>query len=397
MALQSAGGFATFNITDGAQIRDISPLLADAIYYDLHLLGNMNVDFGTPATDIQHWWNEDLLNADQALLFGTNTASITTSETNLIVNTATAAADLALFHVGDLLTTKGTGSQEVMQITAISTPSLTVSRAFASTANSGAATSYGASTTFSAIRGEQEGSDIGSDKSLSPTVLSNYTQILAGAFDVKVTGSQLARQMATAQMQDYVARQLSNRAIELKIGLSRALLYSRKSGPGSGTAYRYMGGLQDWIANGNGTLLGVQDTVSAAFSYSYVNTQNKSIVDKGVFPDTLVIGTDLVGSVTGYDSTNRRLLESDRVAGYTINQVVLNQGNTVNVVVDSRVRTGDAFLLSSERIRLIPLQGRGMFVIAAVDFTDAKKRRVLAEWTSEVRNPQAHGYFANKT
>ena len=34
------------------------------------------------------------------------------------------------------------------------------------------------------------------------------------------------------------------------------------------------------------------------------------------------------------------------------------------------------------------MNGRGMFVISAVDFTDAKKRRVLAEWTMEVRNPE---------
>ena len=59
----------------------------------------------------------------------------------------------------------------------------------------------------------------------------------------------------------------------------------------------------------------------------------------------------------------------------------------VNIVVDSRVNVGDAFLFANERFKMIPLQGRGMFVIAAVDFTDAKKRRVLGEWTNEVRNP----------
>jgi hypothetical protein len=36
-------------------------------------------------------------------------------------------------------------------------------------------------------------------------------------------------------------------------------------------------------------------------------------------------------------------------------------------------------------------------VIAAVDFTDAKKRRVLAEWTLEVRNPEAQAFISNKT
>lgn len=80
------------------------------------------------------------------------------------------------------------------------------------------------------------------------------------------------------------------------------------------------------------------------------------------------------------------------------NAILLNQGNSVRVVVDPRVKTGDAFLLSSERFHALPMNGRGMFVIAAVDFTDAKKRRVLAEWTCELRNAdKAHGYISNKT
>src|SRR6185312_331321 len=106
------------------------------------------------------------------------------------------------------------------------------------------------------------------------------------------------------------------RAIEMKIGLSRAALYSERVGPGTASQYRYMGGLRYW--NGQA---GFRDTASGSFSYSYLNTQNKSIVDLGVFPDTLLIGTDLVGSVTGYDSTNRRLVESDRTVGYTVQQV----------------------------------------------------------------------------
>jgi len=198
-------------------------------------------------------------------------------------------------------------------------------------------------------------------------------------------------------MQDFLARQLSNRAIELKIGLSRAALYSEKSSSaGSGTVYRSMAGIRSWNTAGSG----VTNSTSTAFAYSGSNslaTVNKSVVDKGVFPDLLVIGTDLVGSVTGFDSSNRRLLESDRVAGYTLQEVLLQQGNSVRVVVDARVSTGDAFLLSSERIKMLPMNGRGMFVISAIDFTDAKKRRVLAEWTCEVRNPEATCYISAKT
>lgn len=386
MALQSAGAFATFNITDGAQIRDISPILADAIYYDLHLLGNINVDFANPATDTTHYWNEDSLNT---LTFTMSAAATGAGSTSL---TGTSGQGKNA-HIGDLLVPVATATQpavEVLQVTAIATDVLTVSPSYGSST----AQSYVASSVFNVIPAEQEGSNINTDFSLSPTVRSNFTQIFAGHYDVEITGSQLARQMATVQMQDFVARQLSNRAIEMKIGMTGAFLYSELSGTaGSSTAYRTLKGIRPWIRDNSG----VTSSTGAAFSYTQINAMNKSIVDKGVFPDTLVIPTGLVGSVTGYDSGNRRFAESDRVPGYTVQQVQLNQGNVVNVVVDPRVNVGDAFLLSSERLKVVPLQGRGMFVIAAVDFTDAKKRRVLGEWTLELRNPNAHAWYSNQT
>lgn len=383
MALQAANAFATYGVTDGAQVRDISDVLADALYYDLHFLGAVDVDFGSPVMDIVHYWNEDALNAD--------TVTVTASHASTDTSIALTSGQGVRAHVGDLLyQTDVANTTEVMQITAISTDTLTVTRAY----NSTTAASFAATAQFALIRAESEGSDIGADKSLSPAVLTNYTQIFS-AEDLKVTGSQLARRMATTQMQDFIARQLSNRAIETKINLTRAFLYSEKSASaGSDTVYRTMAGIRSQI----NAATGITDSTSAALSYSNLNSTNKSVVNNGVFPDLLVIGTDLVGSVAGIDSSNRRLLESDRVAGYVVQEILLNQGNSVRVVVDPRVKTGDAFLLSSERFHALPMNGRGMFVIAAVDFTDAKKRRVLAEWTCELRNAgKAHAYISNKT
>lgn len=385
MALQAANAFATYGVTDGAQVRDISDVLADALYYDLHFLGAVDVDFGSPVMDIVHYWNEDLLASDQVTL----SASIASGATSVSVTTGQGVRA----HVGDLMVpTNVAGSAEVLQITAISTDTLTVTRQYNSTGAS--TTSYASTTQFALIRAESEGSDIGADKSQTPAVKTNYTQIFS-AEDIKVTGSQLARRMATVQMQDFIARQLSNRAIETKINLTRALLYAEKSSSsGSDTVYRTMAGIRGQINAASG----ITDSSASALSYAILNSNNKTIVNNGVFPDLLVIGTDLVGSVASIDSSNRRLLESDRQAGYVVQEVLLNQGNSVRVVVDPRVNTGDAFLLSSERFHALPMNGRGMFVIAAVDFTDAKKRRVLAEWTCELRNAdKAHAYLSAKT
>ena len=204
----------------------------------------------------------------------------------------------------------------------------------------------------------------------------------------------MPRKMATTESQDFLARQLAARAIELKIGMTRAFLYSEKSSStGSDTVYRSMAGLRNWARDNSG----VVDSSSSAANYANLNSNNKSVVDKGVFPDTLLIGTDLVGSIAGIDSSNRRLRESDTQAGYVVQEVLLNQGNMVQVTVDSRVKAGDYFLFQNSKVRFRPMNGRGMFVIAGADWVDGKKRRILAEWTGEVRNPEAVCYAYNKT
>jgi hypothetical protein len=377
MALQSTNFYASFDVPDGAQIRDISPLLAEALYMDLNLLGAIPV--GDSVDDTTHRWNEDALNTD------TITASGSVASNGTTVTAATGQG--ARVHVGDLLYATKSGSTEVLQVTAVSTDSITVTRAY----NSTTAASIADTDTLAIIRAEQEGSDIGVDRSVSPTVRLNYTHILS-AFDLLVTGSQLARKMATNALQDWVAHQLANRAIEMKINLTRALLYSEpSSAAGSDTAYRTMAGLRNWLRT-NGV-----NVASAAFSLAVLNTQNTTLVKKGVYPDTLLVGPDLVSSIAAFDASNRRLVESDRQVGYMVQEIQLNQGNSVRIVVDGRVNAGEAYLFVKDSFVPKPLDGRGMFTIQAVDFTDGKKRRVLGEWTNEFRHPEAGTYFIGQS
>jgi hypothetical protein len=381
MALATADLFASFDITDGSQIRDISPLLAEALYLDLNALGNVNVDFSDPVEDIIYYWNEDALNPDTV----TMSASALSTATSLGLTVGHGAR----VHTGDLLSDTRINSTEILQVTAGASDTPTVVRAY----NSTTAATIASNAVLAVIRAEQEGSDIGSDKSLAPVVRSNYTQIFAGAFDLKITGSQLARKMATDALRDQVAHQLANRLIEFKLNLTRGLFYSEKAGPGSDTQYRSFGGVRYWNRVGSG----ISNSSSEAVAMAVLNLHNKSAVDKGVYVDTMYIGTDLVNSVNAIDATNRRMLESENEVGYRVTQLQLGQGNWVTVVVDGRIQTGDAFLVKKDNIRLRPMIGRGMFTIAAVDFADAKKRRVLGEWGCEVRNPEATIALFNKT
>ena len=381
MALSASAPFASFDVTDGAQKRDISPILEDAIYYDLNLLSAVGVSLGNPVFDNRHYWNEEVIDVGTFTVNGSLSSTATSWTLDSGHN----------LTIGDLVYDTAISSTETIQVTATGATTATMVHVHKGTV----ALTVADNAVFGIIRGEQEGSDIGVDSSQNPTVRSNYTQIL-NATDLLVSGTQIARKMATTELNDFVARQLAARALELRISWTRAFLYAEQntSNPaGNDTTYRYMDGLRAWARDTSG----VVDTTSEATGYADLNANNKSVVDKGVFPNILAIGTDLVGSISGIDSSVRRLRESDTTVGYVVQDILLSQGNMVQVVVDARVKTGDYFLWDAGKTELRPLDGRGMFVIAARDFADAQKRRILSEMTLECRNPEAVAYAISKT
>lgn len=382
MALASVSAFASYDQSSQVNKLDISPFLSEALIYDFHLLGHIGMPMDNPVTDITYYWLEDALNSDTLTL----TISLGTSDTSI---TYTASS---VPHVGDLVTVDGVtnNNKEIMQITAVnSTTNSTVSRGYAATT----AASIASSGTVVLMRTEQEFSDIGSDFTQNPTVRTNYTSIIPG-LDLQISGSQLARNMAAAAMQDQVAHQLANRLKEWKRTMTRSVLYSPAKGPGSDSTYRSFGGVADWVTNGSGQTY----TTAGTFSLSRLNSENDTIVALGTEgPDTLVIGTGLVSSVNAIDSTNRQLLESDKQVGYMVTRVLLGQGNAVDVVVDARCRQGHAFLIRKDQVRLRPLQGRALFTLAGSDWVDGVKRRILGEWGCEVRQPSTIAWFTNQS
>jgi uncharacterized protein DUF5309 len=381
MALASASPFASFDINANTQILDISEVLSEALLLDFNLMARgLDVAMSDPVEDTTFYWNEEALNPDQVTV---SSASQTSTSTSIALTTGHGTR----VHIGDLLRDLRSGSTETMEVTDISGDSLTVTRTY----NSTVAASIASAATLVVEPAFQEGSDIGADKSVKPIARSNFTQIVF-AGDLLITRSQLSRTMATIAMD--VDRQLANRAKELKRYWTSIAIYGEKAGSsGSDSVYRTTLGLRGWIRDNSGVL----EANAAALSLTNLNTVNKSIVDKGEYVNTLLIGTDLVNSVNAIDASNRRLVESDREVGYFVERVLLGQGNEVEVVIDGRVMTGDAFLYPKSKFRWRPLKGGAMFIIAATDFVDGVKRRIGSEAGIEVRQPEAMGYLSLKT
>lgn len=381
MALQTADAYASFDVTAGAYLQDISPALADAIYYDLNFLEAIPLGWDSPVDNTVYIWNEDALNANTVV----SSASITSAGVTLSVTAVTGRVAIGALLIPQVA---GSSSTEVLQVTAISTLDLTVTRAYGGTT----AASYATAVTFNVIDAMQEASGIGSDTSITPTVRQNNTHIF-GARDLVVSGTQLARKMATTELEDFVGHQLANRTIEMKIKLITGILYSEGSSSdvGSDSVYRTMKGVRNWFRAS-----GLTEATGETMTLTVLNRENKRAVDLGVFPDTLVVPTGMVASLAAIEASNRRLYESDTAVGYKVTEIDLDQGNSVRIVIDSRMNIEEAFMFERARVMPKPMAGRGMFTIAATDFTDARKRRVLAEWTLQVNNPEVGLFMSNK-
>jgi hypothetical protein len=380
MALAAASPFASFDITDKSQIYDISPVLAAAVYLDLNFLSRgITTAFDDPVEDTVYYWNQEALNARTATVNG----SLTSAATTLVVTDGQETR----FAVGELVIPNFSGSTEVMQVTAVAgTGSLTVTRAYGSST----AQSIASATTVGLASARQEGSDIGSDGSVPPTVFSNSTEIFF-AKDLQISRSQRNRRMATIAMD--VERQLANRGIELKFDLTRAGIYGEIAGTaaGSDSVYRTMKGMRAHFRQ-----YGLSNSTAEALGTS-LNAYNTTAVNTGKYPDRLLIGTDLVTSIASIDSTLRRLVETDTGVGYQVQVVQLQQGNKVEVIIDGRVNKGDAFLYAADQVSMHPFVGSGMFVIAATDFVDGVKRRLGAEWGLKVQHPECGTWLSAKT
>lgn len=377
MALQSVSQFATFDYaTTGFLQLDISPNLEEALLFDMNLMGALQrrgcIEMDNPLGDIVYYWGEANLNTDTVTASGSVTSSGTT------INVATGQG--ARVHTGDFLYDTASGKVETIQVTAISSDALTVARGI----NSSTQTSIADGATLAIIRAEQEFSDIGTDASTKPTARTGYTQIFSGKYDLQISGSQIARRtIAFTELQNQVARQLAWRMVEFKVGMTRAIAYAPLLGPGSDSVYRAMGSLRYWAANGSGTI----DTAVGTLNGTPLNLNNSTLVGLGGSPDMLACHHALSTSLATIDSSNRRMIESETRVGYFVQEVTLDLGNTVEIVLDNRLVTGDAFMFQADKIHVRPYSDRAMFVIAATDFTDGVKRRVLGEWGLEVHNP----------
>lgn len=369
----------SFNITDKTQEYDISSVLLAALMNDTGILGLLPV--GAPTMDTTHYWNEIALNADQLTVDGTGYASTTA--------TTIGFASTAGIRVGDVLISLNAGDtaiapERVLVLTVATSTQLTVTRGYGGT--SASTFTFAASKVIDVMsKPLNEGSDIQNDSTTLPTVGQNYTQIFERS--ILISRNQMKRPMAA--IADMLVQSIHNRTMEIKRELEKAVTFGvapAANQAGNATTPRTMNGL---VASITQTSSQATTTLTYAILSGYV----KALVDAGAADDisrlAYVTPTKMRQTISTFDSGNRRLVESDRRQGYFVEQVVTDLGVVVDLATSNYLGVTTPYhslLVDCGRASLHSFQDDSFKIMAAQDWVDGVKRRILGEWTLELRN-----------
>ena len=363
-------------------VEDVSDIIGIVSPWETPLLAHLG-DAKRAAASTVHEWVED------TLLPNTDTLNQSTFTPDAQNATSLTVTNGSRFQVGDLV--RPDGSNEVMQVTAITTNVLTVVRG------------YGGTTKATLANGRKfyilgnpalEGADATSARFTSRARRQNYTQIFAAT--VEVSGSmQATRQYGVSDELDY---QKQERMRELIRDLENCVINGTAPAAGvqgSATVRRSMNGILRQVATniftpgqngfpaGGGAGTDLSETVlNTALRLAWEQSSGQI--------DTIVVAGLQKRRINAFASTLRAYRPDDGAYRDLIGTYESDYG-VCRVVLSRWCPADTVLLLDSSRIDVMPLRGRS-FQFAPLGTTgDAVHGQVVGEYTLEFRNESAHG------
>lgn len=380
MALAAASGLASFDQAAG-EFLDLSNELAEIIRRD-NTAFISRVGISGEATETSHSWMEDMLNPNTATM--AESGGLDNSKTDIDV----ASGHGVRFQVGTLFRVVRTGSTEVMQVTAISTDNLTITRGYGSTS----AQDHGSTTNYTLqiiAHPKQEGADMPDDESRIRTKVTNYTQVFQKGVKISYT----MRSVLQAGVADEFTFQIARRLMEIERELDSAVILGIKSGDaGSDSAYRSMGGIIEFASQSTGNVT----TTSEALTPTVINDMCKQIWDDGGSPNFILVGGKQKRVISTFDQAYRRMTYDGNVAGYVVDKFVSDLGFMLDIIVDPWVPDDVCIVGDLSKVRVMPLRNDSMRAEELAKTGRAHKAQVTGQYTAEFRNAkEAFAYHNN--
>lgn len=359
-------------------VDDVSDLVGLISPFDTPLLDAI----GSPryaATSTRHEWMEDRLNPNFSAI--NNGAGYADDATSLVVDDGT------VFRVGDLV--RPEGSDELFQVTGISTNTLTVTRGYGG--STAAALSDNQPVTVIG-HAALEGEDAPGAKHRARVRLENFTQIFTEA--VMISGSMDAVGLHAIEREfDY---QVIQRLRELLRSLEQSVICGFKAastGQGSASVRRTMGGLLQFISGSDAV---VEDASAGDLDEPTLNEALRAVWEKGGRPNAIVCNGFQKRKISSFIQASRRY-EPEGTALRNLVELYESDFGAQRVILSRYVPADKVLLLDLDRIQVLPLQGRSFFVKPLAESGDFRKAQLIGEYTLEILNggDGGHGVITN--
>ncbi len=373
MALASYAGSASYDQAN-AHYLDLSDVLSAVLLADTFFLGR--VPMGEAGTQTVHYWTEDTLNATVV----TVAIAISNGDTSLVLGSGQGAK----LRIGALLQDEAILSDEVMQVTAISTDTITVARSVGDSQPAASGGEAHAAACSLRVIGMpvQEGDSGVTDMSVIRSRKSNTFQIFKR--EVEVSGTTKA--IKSAGVPNEFNYQIAQRMLEIHRELGMAHLTGVQISAGSDTVYRSMDGVSNVVRIGANTL-----TAAEALSESTVNALCTLIWNKGGQPNLLVGHDTQMTKFAELYKDKIRLVASDRQVGRFITKFLTDKGIELDLLTDRWAKKHELLAVDSSRLSLHPLVGRAMHMEPLAKTGDADRAMIIGEYTQVTRNAaQSH-------
>ena len=352
-------------------------MLSAVLLTDTTVLGL--IGFGEQALKVKHSWNQDALNA--TTVTGNEGGEFSDSDVTLSVVSA------AKIRKGTLLKDQAKGKSEVLQVTAISTNDLTVTRGFGS---SDAETHAAAAVYLIVGQPVQQGDETITDISPARTTAFNFVQNFKRTVKIADEAEAEARNTMHPGVTSEFERQLLHRTLEMMNELNISVIHSVISAAASDTVYGTMKGLREAVnASGGNT-----NTTAEELSEPVMNAMYTQCWDDGGNPDIVIGNRQQITKFSKFNAGKIRIAPDDKRAGSFVEKYLTDMGRELSLHTDRYMPIDEIGLLDIKGqaqgggggFSLAAFKGRELAVEPLAKIGSAKRAQVIAGWTLVYRN-----------
>jgi hypothetical protein len=375
----ATGARTTYTDTTNIK-RGIGDLINMIDWTEAPLLNRLGVDnakkfrlLNWPNTKVE--WLEDTMSPTSSTI--SDAGGISDSDTTMGV----AAGTGQYFTEGDILKIEN----ELVYVSARSTDSLTIVRAFGGSTNA----SHADTTAIALVtKARLEGADYDTGHTTVVSAPYNHTQILSEA--VLITGSEEVN--PKYGISDTMAYNISKligggdglgskgKAGKLAILLCKSFYYGKRA-PGSATTARAMGGFNQYVTTN------VTDVASGALTLKHIEDKMQACYDAGGSPDTIITGSWGRRKISNFFKGAIRTERSEERGGAVITHIMTDFGE-LEVIWDKWCPTNELYIIDPAKM--------GWLTFRAFDLKDRAStgdymvKEVLGEFSFVLTNETSH-------